>query len=210
LTDFPKLGIFQGNSTALVTGLGNDTVLLQHLSMQLQHYQIAGDLPNMQETAIYLLNLILGKTAAQDGDHDGDTNSDISTGDDGFGLGSTADVSRVAQGCNAEQVNYLPYVVEHACNAAFAGGTPAFQGLFDKIQTAGTNVAAWITKIEQIAQNVLAAQRATEVTQGEANTLVNDADLILNGLQGDVQNQDGVSQMLQYIEQMAAITVWNV
>lgn len=211
LTHFPKQGILKGNTTALVTGLGNDAILLQNLSMQLQQHQLAGDLPNMQETAAELLNLILGKTAAQDWDRaidpTPDTNSDVVPGDDGVGLGATAQVDRLGQGCDTKQMSYLANVIVHACNAAFASASLTLQPLFNAIQTAGANIATWITQAEQVAQKVLAAQQAPDVTPGDANTLVNDADMILNGRMGDVQNQDGVRQILTYAEQMATITV---
>jgi len=211
LTYFHKEGIFQENTTALVTGLGNDAILLQSLSMQLQQHQQQADLPNMQETAAELLNLILGKTAAQDWDRPidpaPDTNSDVAQGDDGVGLGATAQVDHVGQGCDTKQLDYLANVIVHACNAAFASASPTLQRLFTAIQTAGANIAGWITQIEQIAQQVLAAKQAPDVTPGDANTLVNDADRVLSGQMGDVQNQDGVRQILTYVEQMATITV---
>jgi hypothetical protein len=207
LTLFPKQGIFQGNTIPLVTGLGTDAVLLQQLSAQLLQYQTAGDLTDMQEMGAYLINLIVGKTAAQDGDNDGDTNNDIAPGDDGVGLGTTAQVSHLSQGCDTTLINYLANVVVHACNAAFASASPTLEPLFNKIQAAGNNIAAWIAQIRQIAQQAAAAKQVSDVTQGEANNLVNLADNVLNGVVGDVQNQDGVRQILTYVERMATITV---
>jgi serine/threonine-protein kinase len=210
LTLFPKENLFKGNTTPLATGLVMDAILLQQLSAQFQQYHTAGDLLNMKEIATYILNLIPGKTAAQDWDKDNDTNTDIAQGDDGFGMGDSVAVSRSAEGCSAQQTNYLPFVIEHACNAAVAGNTPDLQRLFTAIQNAGVNIARWVTTIEQIAHKAIAAQQASDVTQGDANSIVNQADMILNGTTGDVQSQDGARQIFQYAEQMATITVSSV
>ncbi len=210
LTLFPKENLFQGNTTPLASGLGMDAIVLQHLSLQFQHYQSAGDLANMQETATYILNLIAGKTGIQDWDQDGDTNTDVTAGDDGFGLGDTVASSHPPQGCSPQKTNYLAFVVEHACNATVAGGSSTLQRLFQSIQTAGMNIVSWVTSIEQIAHKVITAQQASDVSQGDANSLINQADMILNGATSDTQNLDGARQMLLYAEQMATITVSSV
>jgi hypothetical protein len=211
LTHFPFSGYFKGNTTPLVTGLGQDAVLLQQLSTQIQLYQEAGDLSDMQEMAAYLQNLIMGKLAATDGDHDNDADGDIVHGDDGVGLGETAQVTHLKGGCDTELVNYLPSVIVHACNVAFAStSNPENERLFMAVQAAGNNIATWIATIEQIVQKVLAATQASDVTQGDASKLVNVADMVLDGEKGDVQNLDGVRQILTYIEQMATISVFTV
>jgi hypothetical protein len=202
LAAFPNKGtLFPGNTTALDTGLGIDATLLDQLANQLK---TANSLYAKTVAAEDILNLILGKDGQQDWNKDGRTS--IFTGDDGFGLGTNAAVN--ASDCSGQQnTSYLALTMQHACLAAKASGSPELLGLFNKIKSAGTNIAAAIAIIQPIAQKIAQAANASAFSQGEINTLVTTADALLNGTSGETQQQDGARQLLLYSEEMATITV---
>jgi len=199
---FPSKGdLFPGNTTALDTGLGSDAMLLDQLAQQMQN---ASTLKEMKLTAEDILNLIVGKDGEKDWDHDGHTA--IFQGDDGFGLGTDATVN--ASDCSGPQnSSYLALTMQHACLAARASGSSTLLSLFIMIQKAGANISTSIASIEQIAQNIAGATDASSVSQGAVNTLVEQADTVLNGVTGETQRQDGARQILLYSEAMATITV---
>ncbi len=203
LVAFPKGNLFPGNTTALDTGLGEDAVLLNQLAQQLVQKEGQGDLAGMQATAEAILNLVAGKEGWKDWDMNGQTT--IAPGDDGFGLGDDATVDNTCAG--PQNATYLALTMQHACLAAKASGSADLQALFQKIQKAGANIATSVKQLEQIAQKIATATTASAFSQGDVNTLAEQADAILNGTNGETQNQDGARQIFQYSEAMATITV---
>jgi hypothetical protein len=202
LTAFPNKGkLFPGNNTALDVGLGTDAVLLNQLAAQIKS---GTDLALQANAAEEMLNLILGKNGQKDWNQDGQTS--IAEGDDGFGLGTDATIN--ASDCSGPQnTSYLALTLQHACLAAKASGAADLLSLFNKIKTAGVNIAAGIAIIQPIAQKIAKATDASAFSQGDINTLVTTADALLNGVSGETQQQDGARQILTYSEGMATITV---
>ncbi len=204
LVAFPKQGLFSGNLTALDTGLGTDAALLNQLAKQLQN---ANGLYDKTVAAEYILNLIAGKNGQKDWNQDGNTGvfAGDAGKDDGFGLGTNATIDA---NCNGSQnTSYLALALQHACLAAKASGASALIGLFNKIKSAGTNIAAAIARIQPIARKIAQARDTNVFSQGDINTLVDSANTLLNGVAGETQNQDGARQILAYSEGMADITV---
>jgi serine/threonine protein kinase len=202
LTAFPGKGtLFPDNTTALDVGLGQDATLLNHLASQLKNTSGLADKSILAEE---MLNLILGKEGQQDWNQDGQTS--IAEGDDGFGLGTDATVS--ATDCSGpKNTTYLALTMQHACLASKASGKADVGAAFDKIKTAGANIAKAIATIQPLAQKIAQATDASAFSQGDINTLVETADAALNGVTGETQQQDGARQILAYSEQMATITI---
>ncbi len=201
LVAFPKSTLFVGNNTALDTGLGVDATLLNQLANQLKN---TSSLVSRTVTAEEILNLILGKDGQKDWNQDGRTS--VFKGDDGFGLGTNATVN--ASDCSGQQnTTYLALTMQHACLAQKASGTTDLSNLFQKIKTAGANIATAIAAIQTIAQKIAQATDASAFSQGDINTLVTTADAVLNGVTGETQQQDGARQILVYSEGMATITI---
>lgn len=203
LTAFPKQGIFANNTTSLDTGLGQDAALLQQLSQQMQRQQSANNLAGMKTTAEMIFNLIAGKEGAKD--LNGDSTINTAQGDDGFGMGTAASIS--ATDCSGgPNSTYLPLTLQHACLAAKASGSATFSQLLTQMLQAGKDMSTLLTSIQSTAQQIAAAQSASDAF-ANVNQLLQQADSVLNGTTSDTGNQAGARQILTFSEQMASITV---
>jgi serine/threonine-protein kinase len=186
---FPKKDTFVANTTALDTGLGQDALILQQLSQQLESDQAGGNLAAMQTDAQEIVNLIQGGDAQKV--HFSGANG---LSDDGFGMGT------MTSDCNGGQsTTYLPLAVEHACLAAQASGSAALNAIFIQIQTAGATIASLLTNITNLAQAIATAQSASAVSQ-QVSMLKGDAGSVLMDAQ----------QILTLSQKMATINVSSV
>ncbi|HEX6778081.1 MAG TPA: hypothetical protein VF099_07745, partial [Ktedonobacterales bacterium] len=81
----------------------------------------------------------------------------------------------------------------------------SLQTLYNKILAACQGITPWLTSIQSMAMQI--AQNPNQVNQADINTLVDNANNVLNGWTGESQHIDGAHQMLTFSEQMATITV---
>jgi serine/threonine-protein kinase len=194
----------KGNTTALDIGLGTDAILLTHLANQLK---TGGLLKDQTVAAEEILNLIVGQTGQRDWNQDGSIS--LSTGDDGFGLGTDASVD--SDECYGPQTTtYLQLTMQHACLTAITSGQADLLNLFNQIKAAGATIAQTIASIESIAQKIARATSAGAFSQDEVNTLVEAAVAVLNGRIVEAEQQDGAQQLLRLSEGMATITINSV
>lgn len=186
--------------TALDTGFGQDAALLAQLSQQLKANQ--SHPATMQVLAEEIYNLIAGP----DAQHWVSSQPMYADGDDQIGMDAGATVQVQQSACtNPQNSSYLPGVVDHAHLAAEAGKTQALQNLYNKMLAACQGITPWLLSIQKTAQQI--AQNPDGASQADINTLVDNANNVLNGWTSESQHIDGARQMLTFSEQMATISV---
>ena len=188
-------------TTALDTGFGQDAALLAQLSQQLKANQTHPKTLQLLAEEIY--NLIAGP----DAQHWVSAQPTYANGDDQIGMDAGA-TAQVQQGNCTTPANssYLPGVVDHAHLAAMTSPSDkSLQTLYNKILAACQGITSWLTSIQSTAKQI--AQNPNQVNQADINTLVDNANNVLNGWTGESQHIDGARQILTFSEQMATITV---
>ena len=151
--------------------------------------------------------MITGKTGQKDWNQDGSTSSTRGM----MALAWAQTPPSIPSECYGPQTTtYLQLTMQHACLAATASGKTDLLNLFNKIKTAGANIAQAIASIQSLAQKIARSTDAGAFSQDEVNTLVETADVVLNGRIDGKEQQYGARQLLSFSEEMATITVYPV